>query len=300
MNTTIEVRSLHKRFDDCEALNGVSLAVPEGAVYGLVGPNGAGKSTLISHLTGALKQDSGEALLFGQPVFENLEAKARMACIPSDFYYHPQSSIKDMAALYAGVQPRFSKTKFAKLATEFDLDQKRPLRKFSKGMVKQAAFWLTLSLEPDVLLLDEPMDGLDPLMRKQVWGLVMEGVAERNMTVLVSSHNLRELEGVCDHMGIMNKGAMCHEYDLTQVNDGLVKVQTALPDGKSLPQGLEIVHQKADGRLLTLVVRGSVEEIRTKLAQADPVIMETVPLSLEELFLYEMGGADDELKELVL
>lgn len=296
----IELKQVSKRFDDCQALNGVSLAVPKGAVYGLVGPNGAGKSTLIQHVTGAYKQDSGEVLVDGQPIFENLDVKARVACIPSDFYFHPQANIEAMVDLYEGIFPNFSKERFNELRKNFDLDTKRQLRKFSKGMQKQAAFWLALSQRPEVLLLDEPLDGLDPLMRRRMWSLVLSEVAETGLTVLVSSHNLRELEGVCDHMGIMRAGAMLREYDLDSVTDGLIKVQVAFPNGVDIPAGLEIVHHHADGRLLTLVIRGAVEEVRATLEACNPVLLETIPLSLEELFLYELGGVSDDLKELVL
>jgi ABC-2 type transport system ATP-binding protein len=287
VRAAIEVRKLRKEFDDVAALDCVNLTVPEGAVYGLVGPNGAGKSTLMGHLTGALRPTGGTVSVLGEPVWENPAVKARIGSVPSDPFFFSNETIRGMA-------------QFETVGKSFDLDRKRPLRKFSKGMRKQAAFWLTLSLTPDVLLLDEPMDGLDPLVRKRMWRLVLDDVAERNTTVLVSSHNLRELEGICDHMGILRQGTMLREYDLTRASDGLVKVQVVLPEGAELPRGLWIANQAASGRMQTLIVHGDVGHVREVLSTAHPVYMETVPLSLEELFLYELGGADDELKDLVL
>ncbi|MCI1997431.1 MAG: ABC transporter ATP-binding protein [Olsenella sp.] len=300
MRAAIEVRKLRKEFDDVAALDCVNLTVPEGAVYGLVGPNGAGKSTLMGHLTGALRPTGGTVSVLGEPVWENPAVKARIGSVPSDPFFFSNETIRGMAQFYYDVFPSFDLARFETVGKSFDLDRKRPLRKFSKGMRKQAAFWLTLSLTPDVLLLDEPMDGLDPLVRKRMWRLVLNDVAERNTTVLVSSHNLRELEGICDHMGILRQGTMLREYDLTRASDGLVKVQVVLPEGAELPRGLWIANQAASGRMQTLIVHGDVGHVREVLSTAHPVYMETVPLSLEELFLYELGGADDELKDLVL
>ena len=189
----IEVNGLVKCFDGFAALDGATLSVPAGSVYGLVGPNGAGKSTLIRHLTGIFRQDAGTVRIGGQDVWENAALKARMASIPDDWYYFLQSSIRDMMRLYRGFYPGFSMERYEKLKEVFQLDEKRPIRRLSKGMQKQAAFWLALCCMPDYLILDEPVDGLDPVMRRQVWSLVLADVAQRGTTVLVSSHNLREL-----------------------------------------------------------------------------------------------------------
>ncbi len=209
----IEVRGLKKTFDGFAALDGADLSVPRGAVYGLVGPNGAGKTTLLRHLTGVYHQDSGSVTFDGQPVWENPGVKARIASIPDDWFYFMQAGLRDMMRFYRGLYPKFDQERFEKLREVFALDEKRPLRRMSKGQQKQAAFWLALCTMPDYLILDEPVDGLDPVMRRQVWSLILQDVAERGTTVLVSSHNLRELEDVCDHVGVMSRGKLLPIYE---------------------------------------------------------------------------------------
>ena len=296
----IEVRDLCKSFDGFPALDGLNLTVPDGAVYGLVGPNGAGKSTLIRHLAGIYRQDRGEVLVGGQPVFENPEVKARIAYIPDETFYYSGASIADMARFYREISPRFDETRFRQLGELFDLDPGWLMRKLSKGQQKQAAFWLAASLRPELMLLDEPVDGLDPMARRRVWSLLLSDVAERGLTVLVSSHNLRELEDVCDQVGIMNRGKMLLERSLSQLQDNLVKVQLALPEGAELPAGLEILHESGSGRLRQLILRGRAEDVSARLAEAKPLFADTLPLSLEEIFIYELGGVDREVKDILL
>ena len=296
----IEVRDLYKSFDDFMALKGLNIRVPDGAVYGLVGPNGAGKSTLIRHLAGIYRQDSGEGLIDGAPVFENPDIKKRIAYIPDDIFYYTQASIRDMMRFYRDMYPGFSAERFEKLAEAFPLDPKLTMRKLSKGMQKQAAFWLALSCCPDYVVLDEPVDGLDPVMRRQVWKLLLGDVAERGTTVLVSSHNLRELEDVCDHVGIMDRGEMLLERPLSEMQDNMVKLQLVLPEGGELPEGLEILHSQSTGRVQQLILRGKAEEVTEKLCEAQPLFMDVLPLSLEEIFIYELGGADHAIRNIVL
>ena len=296
----IEVKELVKTFDGFRALDGLHISVPQGAVYGLVGPNGAGKSTAIRHLAGIYRQDSGQVLIDGEPVYENTAVKSRLAYIPDEIFYYNSASINDMMKFYRDIYPRFDKTRFEQLEEIFPLDRKRLMRKLSKGMQKQAAFWLAMSLRPDVLILDEPVDGLDPVMRRQVWSVLLSDVAERGMTVLVSSHNLRELEDVCDHVGIMDHGKMLVERSLSALQENIVKIQLALPDGGELPEGLEILHRSSTGRLQQLILRGSAEELTARLQTASPLFVDLVPLSLEEIFIYELGGADREAKDLVI
>ena len=296
----IEVKNLVKSFDGFKALDGLNISVPKGCVYGLVGPNGAGKSTVIRHLAGIYRQDSGEVLVDGQPVYENTEVKGRIAYIPDDIFYYTQASINDMMKFYADIYPKFNKERFEELGKVFKLDRKRLMRRLSKGMQKQAAFWLAICMEPDVIILDEPVDGLDPVMRRQVWSILLADVAERGTTVLVSSHNLRELEDVCDHVGIMNHGKMLVERSLDQLQENIVKIQLAMPDGGELPEGLEILHKSSTGRLQQLILRGKADELTAKLAAANPLFLDLVPLTLEEIFIYELGGADNEVKDMVL
>ena len=296
----IEVRELVKSFDGFRALDGLNISVPKGAVYGLVGPNGAGKSTVIRHLAGIYKQDSGEVLIDGEPVYENTAVKSRIAYIPDEIFYFSQASLNDMMKFYSSVYPTFSPERFEKLGEAFELDRKRHIRKFSKGMQKQSAFLLALSQCPDVVILDEPVDGLDPVMRRQVWNILLGDVAENGTTVIVSSHNLRELEDVCDHVGIMDRGKMCIERSLGDLQSSIVKIQLALPDGASLPEGLEILHNSSVGRVQQLILRGSVEELTAKLYTCSPLICDVLPLTLEEIFIYEMEGAGHAIKDVII
>ena len=296
----IQVNKLIKSFEGFRALDGLDIHVPRGAVYGLVGPNGAGKSTVIRHLAGIYRQDSGQVRIDGQPVYENPEIKGRIAYIPDDIFYYTQATINDMMKFYRSVYPRFSPERFETLSALFNLDRKQPMRKLSKGMQKQAAFWLAMSQCPEVVILDEPVDGLDPVMRRQVWSALLSDVAENGTTVLVSSHNLRELEDVCDHVGIMNHGRMLVERSLSELQDNIVKIQLAFADGGKLPEGLEILHSSSTGRLQQLILRGSAEELTAKISAAGPLFLDVVPLNLEEIFIYELGGADREVKDIVI
>ena len=298
----LEVKNAVKTFDGFRALDGLTMTVPKGAVYGLVGPNGAGKSTIIRHLAGIYRQDSGEVLLDSQPVYENTEAKRRMAVIGDDWYYFPQAGIKEMAKFYAGIYPAFSWERYEKLKQVFPLDEKMMLRRMSKGMQKQAAFWLTVCCMPEYLILDEPVDGLDPVMRRQVWSLLLGDVAERGTTVLVSSHNLRELEDVCDHVGILNHGKVLLERSLSDLQDNTVKLQVAYQGVTEpvLPAELNILHRSHVGRVYTYIVRGSSQEILRRMQITEPVLLDSIPLTLEEIFIYELGGVEYAAKDILL
>ena len=298
----IEVKNVVKSFDGFRALDGLTMTVPQGAVYGLVGPNGAGKSTIIRHLAGIYRQDSGDVLVDGQPVYENTAVKRRMAVIGDDWYYFPQSGIREMARFYAGLYPAFSWERYQKLKEVFPLDEKLMLRRMSKGMQKQAAFWLTVCCMPEYLILDEPVDGLDPVMRRQVWSLLLGDVAERGTTVLVSSHNLRELEDVCDHVGILSHGKVLLERSLTDLQDNVVKLQVAFPQPEppQLPDDLNILHTSQIGRVFTYIVRGNPADIKARMAAYQPLLLEALPLSLEEIFIYELGGEDYAVRDIVL
>ncbi|MCI9330693.1 MAG: ABC transporter ATP-binding protein [Oscillibacter sp.] len=296
----IQVQNAVKRFDGFAALDGATLSVPAGSVYGLVGPNGAGKSTLIRCLTGIYRQDEGTLTVDEQPVWENRALKSRVAAIADDWYYFPQAAIRDMCKFYRGFYPNFSMERYEKLKEVFQIDEKRPLRRLSKGMQKQAAFWLALSAMPDYLILDEPVDGLDPVMRRQVWSLVLGDVSQRGTTVLVSSHNLRELEDVCDHVGILDHGKVLLERSLAQLQDNMVKLQVVFQNGGGVPEDLEVLHASHVGRIHTLIMRMGAEEATNRLAVYEPMLVDAVPLTLEEIFIYELGGADYAVKDIVL
>ena len=295
----IEAINLIKTFEETCALDGLTLTVPESAVYGLVGPNGAGKSTLIRHLTGIYRQDAGELRINGEPVYENPLVKAKIASIPDEIPYWSQATIEDMMRFYATVYPQFDRQYYEQLGRVFDLDEKRMMRKLSKGPQKLAAFRFALAQRPEMLVLDEPLDGLDPVNRRTVWGLILGEVAERGTTVLVSSHNLRELEDVCDHVGIMNRGRMLLERSLSELQENMVKIQLVLPDGTELPGDLELLHEGRTGRLRQLILRGSAEELSARLSACEPLFMDVLPLTLEEIFIYELGGMEHEVKSLI-
>lgn len=298
----LEAKHVVKTFDGFRALDGLTMTVPTGAVYGLVGPNGAGKSTIIRHLAGIYRQDSGEVLLDGQPVYEDPAVKRRMTVIGDDWYYFPQANIREMAHFFAGLYPAFSWERYEKLKQVFPLDEKMMLRRMSKGMQKQAAFWLTVCCMPEYLILDEPVDGLDPVMRRQVWSLLLGDVAERGTTVLVSSHNLRELEDVCDHVGILDHGRVLLERSLSDLQDNTVKLQVAYPSVTEpvLPAEMQILHRSHVGRVYTYIVRGSREDILRRMQITEPVLLESIPLTLEEIFIYELGGVDYAAKDILL
>lgn len=299
----IELREVVKTFEETRALDGLSMHVPKGSIYGLVGPNGAGKSTVLRHVTGVYRQDSGEVLMEGRPIFENPSAKVRLADIPDELFYFITDSTRDLMRFYKGFYPRFDMHRYEALKDVFrSVDEKRPIRRLSKGMQKQSAFWLALCCRPDILVLDEPVDGLDPVMRRQVWSLLMEDVAEEGTTVLVSSHNLRELEDVCDHVGILSRGRVLLERSLSELQETVTKFQIAFAPGEEpkLPEGLNILNESSLGRVKTLIVRGNVEEATARLGVLNPVLLDALPLSLEEIFIYELGGEDYAVRELVL
>ena len=291
-----EIKNLTKTFGSFKALDGLTMTVPKGAVYGLVGPNGAGKSTAIRHMTGVYRPDSGSVTLDGQGVYENPGIKETIGYIPDEIFYFSSATLEDMRKYYRGLYPKFDDALFERLKEIFQLPEKTPIRRYSKGMQKQAAFQLTLSCHPEVLILDEPVDGLDPVMRRQVMSLILSDVAERGTTVLISSHNLRELEDVCDHVGIMDRGKMLLEKSLADMQGATHKLQmVGMPPAK-----LDILHQSASGRLGTYIVRGSATEITEAVAAENPVYFDVLPLSLEEIFIYELGGVNYEVKNIIL
>ncbi len=298
----IEVNGLKKSFDGFLALSGVDMHVKKGAIYGLVGPNGAGKSTLIRHLTGIYRPDEGEVLVCGRPVFENRQIKAQMAYIPDDLFYFMQADTMEMKRFYEGVYPEFDAKLFYRLQEFFPgIDVKRNIRRLSKGMQKQVAFWLAICCKPKLMILDEPVDGLDPVMRRQIWSMILSEVAEHEMTVLVSSHNLRELEDVCDHVGIMHRGSIWIERSLSDLQGSVSKLQVASTSGMpKLPEHFQVLHMSNTGRVYTMIVKGDPKEAARALTESGTALVDILPLTLEEIFIYEMGGADYEVKDILL
>ncbi len=292
----LELRNVTKTFGKFKAIDDLSMTIPQGAVYGLVGPNGAGKSTAIRLMTGVYRPDSGSITMEGLPIYENPAIKSRICSIPDEIFFFPSASLEEMRKYYKGLYPNFDDALFKKLYEIFQLPAKSQMRRFSKGMQKQAAFQLSICTRPDMLVLDEPVDGLDPVMRRQVWSLILSDVAQHGTTVLISSHNLRELEDICDHVGIMDHGKMLLERSLADMQGSTVKLQIV----GDVPEGLNVLHESFSGRLKTLVVRGTAEEITAKAQAANAAYFDVLPLSLEEIFIYELGGVNYEVKNIVL
>ena len=298
----IKAENVTKTFSGFKALDDLSINVKKGSVYGLVGPNGAGKTTLIKNLMGIYTPDSGSLFVDGQPVYENPLLKERVVYISDDLYFFPTYSILDMAKFYSGIYKSWSWERYKNLKEIFKIDEKRKVRRLSKGMQKQVAFWLGVCMCPDVMILDEPVDGLDPVMRKNVWKVVLQDVAEREVTVLVSSHNLRELEDVCDHVGIMHKGKVVLEKELDDVKGNIHKIQVAFENDmpEELQNSIEILHREKLGRVHMIIARGDGKEIKEAISVFNPVIYDLLPLTLEEVFIYELGGMGYEFESIIL
>ena len=297
----IEIERIGKRFQETVALREVSLSVRQGSIYGLVGSNGAGKTTLLKILAGIYKADSGALTIDSQPVFENYSIKGRTVFIPDAPYHFPNFTIKDMAHFYARIYPRWNQTRFEKLEEVFNIEIKRRIRTLSKGMQRQVSFWLSLTLTPDLMILDEPLDGLDPVMRKKVKNLIIQDVAERKMTVIISSHNLRDMEDICDYIGILHQGEMLIQKDLDDLKSDVHKIQIAFSSDSppALLQDLQVLYQEKRGSVLILIVRGPFSEIMSRMQSYRPAVLDILPLTLEEIFIYEMGDRGYEIKNVL-
>lgn len=297
----IEAKNVSKHFEDLYALKSVDIHVNKGSIYGLVGSNGAGKTTLIKTLVGVYKQDKGEVLIDGKEVFENTELKSRVIFIPDALYFFSQYSIKNMAKFYKRVYESWNDERYEKLKEAFNIDENKKVHRLSKGMQRQVAFWLALSAMPDVLILDEPLDGLDPVMRQKVKNLIIQDVAERQMTVLISSHNLRELEDLCDHIGILHKGSLILEKELDDLKSDIHKIQVAFKGEVSdeILQNVSVLYEEQRGSIRLIIVRGKKEKILNQINKYNPVILDILPLTLEEIFIYEMGDVGYEIKNII-
>ena len=297
----IETKGLTKRFDDILAVDHISAKIRDGSVFGLIGTNGAGKSTFLRMVSGILKPDEGEVLIDGENVYENPAVKSRFFYISDDQYFFANGTPLELMKFYKSIYPAFDEPRFFHLLQSFDLDKKRKISTFSKGMKKQLSILYGICAGTDYIFCDETFDGLDPVMRRQVWSLMMGDVAERGTTVLVSSHNLRELEDVCDHVGIMDHGHVLLERSLAQLQDNMVKMQVVFPDGmEDVPAELPVLHASKLGRVHTLIMRMNAQEATERLMAYSPLLVDAVPLTLEEIFIYELGGADYAVKDIVL
>lgn len=287
----IEVIGVTKAFDGTEALQNVQMHVKKSSIYGLLGTNGAGKTTLLKILAGIYKQDTGKVHINGVSIFENVNMKNKVMFLADIPYFFSHYTVRQMANYYKSMYEAWNEERFQMLHNIFTLDVTQKIHRFSKGMQRQVAFWLALSSMPDVLILDEPFDGLDPVIRKKVKNLIVQDVAERDMTVLVSSHNLREVEDFCDHIGILHKGKMLFEKELDDLQSNIHKVQVAFKgeDPEALLHPFHVLYSEKRGSVTLMIVKGEKADILKYIQQLNPILFDVLPLSLEEIFVYEMG-----------
>ncbi len=297
----IEVMNVCKSFADLMAINDVSLSVNKGSIYGLVGSNGAGKTTLLKLLAGIYQQDNGSISIHSSPVFENIEIKNQVLFIPDQLYYFSNYTIQDMADFYSQIYPDWNQERYLKLKEVFNIDVKRRIKTLSKGMQRQVAFWLGFALVPELMILDEPLDGLDPVMRQKVKKLIVQDVADRQMTVIVSSHNLRELEDICDYIGILHEGKMIIQKELDDLKADVHKIQVAFAGGvpESLYDDIHAVYQEKRGSVSIFIIRGKYKDIISQMHSYSPAILDVLPLTLEEIFIYEMGDNGYEIQNII-
>lgn len=287
----ISLKQVSKSYDKEIVLDRISFDIQSGSIYGLLGSNGAGKTTLLKLIAGILKQEQGEITIFNQPIFENILVKQKVMFIPDFPFFFYQYTVKQMAEFYANIYDDWNQERFNTLQTLLHLDVDKKVSHFSKGMQRQVAFWLALCTKPELLILDEPFDGLDAVVRQKIKNLIIQDVAERQMTVIISSHNLREIEDICDHVGILHQGSFILEKDLDDLKSDIHKVQVAFKNEKQIPFAhLDLVHQDKRGSVYLLIVRGQREAIDQTILAANPVVYDVLPLTLEEVFIYEMGG----------
>ncbi|MGG5252372.1 ABC transporter ATP-binding protein [Neobacillus sp. SM06] len=287
----IELKNASKKFEKYEALKNVSMTIEKGSIFGLIGSNGAGKTTLLKLLAGIYRQESGEILVNKLPIVENPAVKQKVVFIPDQPSFLPHYTARQMAQFYSSLYPSWDAERFLKLAETFSFDVNKRLHTFSKGWQRQAAFILALSAKPEILLLDEPLDGLDPVVRKKVKNLLIQDVADREMTILISSHNLREVEDLCDQVGIIHNGQMVLEKELDELKSDVHKVQVAYQQGfpQSLLKTLNVLYKEKRGSVTLLIVRGKEEDVAKQIRETHPLLFDLLPLTLEEIFIYEMG-----------
>ena len=298
----IQIHNVKKQFEGIEALKNLSLTIEKGSIYGLLGSNGAGKTTLLKMIGGIYKQDEGEILVDGEPIYENIKLKAKMIVLTDSLYFFPQSTVRQMANFYQSVYPSWNEQRFQQLSNVFPIEVTKKIHRMSKGMQRQVAFWLSLSTMPELLILDEPFDGLDAVMRQKVKNLLVQDVAERELTILISSHNLREVEDLCDHIGILHHGEIMIEKDLDDLKSDIHKIQVAFK-GEVPPkfsQGLDVLYKEERGSVRMFIVRGKEEEISNHVLLNKPVLFDILPLTLEEIFIYEMRDVGYAIENIIV
>ncbi len=297
----IIAKALTKKFDNTVALDSITLTIPEGCVYGLVGSNGSGKSTLLRLISGIYMEDGGEITVAGERSFNNPQIKSQIAFLGDTPYFLPQSDLKEMADLYSNMYPNFDYETYNHLLTVFPLNQKARLSTFSKGMQRQAALILALSTNPRYLLMDEAFDGLDVVMRRVLANIVMDSVEKRNMTAIIASHNLRELENVCDRVCVIHDGKIISNGSIESLRGNMHKVQVAfseVPD-MSVFNSIHIMKCERTGSLLSLVVKGDENEIMQYIKSLNPLYAECIEPTLEEVFIYELEVVGYDVKNIL-
>lgn len=301
----IEIKSVTKKFGEIRALNEISLEIEEGKIFGLIGTNGAGKSTLMNILSGVYRQDSGEVLIDGETVYENEEIKAKIGYISDEPFYPRNSTPESMAKLYQSVYSRFDIYRFYDFMAKLDLDKKRKISTFSKGMKKQLSIALVLCINPKYLILDETFDGLDPSMRQVFKSLFINAMAENNVTPIIASHNLREIEDICDTVGVIHKGGVILNKDLVSLKLGICKLQFAFAKGFDVEEMLaefkyKIYHKDVKGSLYTLIVEANEENALEYMQQFHPIFCESLSLNLEEIFITQTEVEGYDIKKIIL
>ena len=297
----IEAKNLTKRFGSLMAVDHINAQILDGSVFGLIGTNGAGKSTFLRMLSGVLKPDEGSVTIDGKEVYENVEVKSRFFYISDDQYFFSNSTPEQLMKFYMGVYPKFNKNRFIHLMDSFELDRKRKINTFSKGMKKQVSVICGVCAGTDYLFCDETFDGLDPVMRQTVKSIFIGDMEERNLTPIIASHNLRELEDICDHVGLLHKGGILLSKDLEDMKFHIHKIQCVLggrQQEKELEKELQVLKVQHQGSLLMITARGTRSEIVEKVQAKNPLFMEVLPLTLEEIFISETEVAGYEIKNL--
>lgn len=286
----IELSHVNKAFGQKAVLKQLNLTIPTGSIFGLIGPNGAGKSTLLYLLNGISRVDSGSIRYDGQEVYENTEVKKDILLISDDPYFFPHATIPSMCDFYKTWYPSLNEDDLYKYTDIFSLPMDKPIKDFSKGMKRQTMLAIALAIAPKYLLLDEAFDGLDPVMRLTFKRAITALIENKDMTVIISSHNLRELEDVCDYFGILDQGTISTSGELYETKDHIHKIQLAFKEEleKDRFDHLDLLSFKKQSRVINMVVKGNIEDIKTYLYSLHPLMLEVLPVNLEEIFIYEM------------
>lgn len=287
----ITVQNVSKTFEDTVALSGINCTIPEGSIYGMVGSNGAGKSTFLRLISGVYKPDNGAILIDNMPVWDNPSAKELFVYVPDELYFMNGATMERMAKLYASVYNSFDYETFRRLSAMLNLNTRKNMNGFSKGIKRQAAIILAVAVKPKYIFLDETFDGLDPIVRKVIKGIIYEEIVERKATAIITSHSLRELEDTCDQLVLLHRGGIVFEKDVESLKTSHFKVQIALDReyDESDFSNLEVLNFTKKGTVASLIVKGEKQETVEKLNALNPVVLDILPLSLEEVFTYEMG-----------